>query len=390
MPTELLEIIAGDVLLRPWQAADADEVYRACQDPDIQRFTRVPAPYRAEDAASFVTEMSPKAWAEGSGAPMGVFDAGTGELLGACGLVSVLDGTGEIGYWTAPWARGRGVALTAVRAAATFGFESLGLRRIVWHALVGNHASRLVALRSGVRIHGRTRIPADQTRPVGEPGHGPDGLVPEALDAWWGTLLPGEVSAATPDRYAAGSVTARRAATFGVPQPRLPGLVPLRAADLDLITATCQDPESARWTVVPVPYTRADAEFFVLRHAPLTWAAGEGAIFGIVDDQGGYAGTIDLRIDGADDASAEVGFLVAPWARGRGYATGALRSICSWGFDALGLSRIVWRAHLGNEASRRVAVKAGFTMEGVQRAGCAQRGERHDAWVGAMLATDPR
>ena len=54
--------------------------------------------------------MSRQAWADGTGAPFAVCDPATGELLGSCGLVSIdQDGTGEIGYWTAPWARGRGV-----------------------------------------------------------------------------------------------------------------------------------------------------------------------------------------------------------------------------------------------------------------------------------------
>jgi RimJ/RimL family protein N-acetyltransferase len=381
---EDVEIVAGDLLLRPWREADSAAVYRACQDPEIQRWTRVPSPYLPEHARHFTTSISPSAWATGSGAPLGVFDAVTGDLLGACGLVSMAGGTGEVGYWTAPWARGRGVAAAALRAVATFAFEALPVRRIVWHAGVGNHASRLVAQRAGVRVAGRIRLA----------GRAPD----ETIDAWTGTLLPGEVTMDVPARYASGSPAARRAAVFGAPQPTLPGryplggLGPMRDAEdeLDAIVATCQDPESARWTAVPVPYTRADAEFFVRRHAPLSWAAGESAVFRIPDDQGRYAGTVDLRLDADDDQTAEVGFLVAPWARGRGLGTAALRTACDWGFDALGLTRIVWRAHVGNEASRRAAQRAGFVDEGIQRAGCAQRGERHDAWVAARLATDPR
>ncbi|GIH11991.1 hypothetical protein Raf01_01630 [Rugosimonospora africana] len=368
-----MEILAGNVLIRPWQPADAGPVYRACQDSDIQRWTRMPSPYLLRHATSFVTELSPKAWTEGTGAPLGVFDAKSGELLGSCGLTEIRDGTGEIGYWTAPWARGRGVAATALRAVAAFAFERAGVHRIGWRALVGNHTSRLVALRAGVRVHGRTRI-------VEGPGW---------ADVWWGTLMPGEVTPQTPAAYAPGSLAARRAAVFSRPQPRLPGLVPLRAADIDLITAACRDQESARWTTVPVPYVRADAEFYTLRHAPLTWAAGEGAVYQMVDARNEYVGTIDLRLTAGDEAAAEVGFLVAPWARGRGHATRTLKSLCAWGFEALGLTRIVWRAHVGNEASRRVAEKAGFSVEGVQRAGCAQRGERRDAWVGALLSTDP-
>jgi RimJ/RimL family protein N-acetyltransferase len=371
----LVEVLVENVLIRPWEPADADAVYRACQDLDIQRWAWVPSPYLPEHATRFVTELSPGAWEAGTGAPMGVFDAATGELLGSCGLVSIREGVGEIGYWTAPWARGRGVAVAAVRAVAAFAFTSLGLRQVVWRAAVGNHASRLVALRAGVRVHGQTRVP-----------HGEAG----SRNVWFGTLLPGEVTTQTPDAYAPGSLAARQAAVFGQPPPRLPGLAETDTADLDLVTAACRDPESTRYTTLPVPYTRADAEGFMLRHGPLLWAAGEGVIYQIVDGQEKFAGTVSLRLQAGDEECAEVGFLVAPWARGRGYATGAVRSLCAWGFDALGLSRILWRAHVGNEASRRVAIKAGFAMEGVQRAGCVRHGERHDAWVGAMLATDPR
>ena len=81
---------------------------------------------------------------------------------------------------------------------------------------------------------------------------------------------------------------------------------------------------------------------------------------------------------------------MAPWARGLGYASAAVRTVCAWGFDALGLERIVWKAYLGNDASKRVAEKAGFTVEGVGRAVCVQRGQRLDAWVGSLLSADPR
>jgi RimJ/RimL family protein N-acetyltransferase len=213
---------------------------------------------------------------------------------------------------------------------------------------------------------------------------------------------------------------ARRAAVFGAAQPALPlagaaqpkllsggaarrelpsnaarperalggavgRLRPWQAKDLPGVTAACQDPESARWTTVPVPYSEDHARQFMYEHTPAQWARGSDAVFAIADEQDEYVGSIDLRIDPSDEQSAEVGYMVAPWARGHGYATAAVRRLCSWGFEALGLSRIVWKAYLGNDASRRVAEKAGFTIEGIQRAGCAQRGERIDAWVGSLL-----
>ena len=51
---EPIEIIAGDLLIRNWQAEDADAVYEACQDPAIQRWTGLPAPYERHHATYFV------------------------------------------------------------------------------------------------------------------------------------------------------------------------------------------------------------------------------------------------------------------------------------------------------------------------------------------------
>ncbi|MFG1839369.1 GNAT family N-acetyltransferase [Micromonospora sp. NPDC049175] len=380
---EPVEIIEDGVLLRPWRGTDADAVHRACQDPDIQYWTTVPRPYRPEHALGFVTEMSETAWAEGTGAPFAVCDPATGELLGSCGLVSIeRGGTGEIGYWTAPWARGRGVTVRAIRAVARWSFDTLGLRRLIWQAEVGNHASRLVALRAGFRIDGRLRLANPATR--------------SDADGWIGSLLPGEVPAPGATGPAGpGTLAARRAAVFGRPQPTLfttAGAVelrirPLEEQDLDAVVQTCRDPETIRWTTVPDPYEQADAQGFQV-YAESTWARGEAACFVVADPDDRYAGTIDLRLSPSDALVADVGFMTAPAFRGRGYLPAALVAISTWGCTTLGLARIEWKANVGNTASRRVAEKAGFTFEGTARGGVQHRGERVDAWVAALLARD--
>ncbi|MBM0259275.1 GNAT family N-acetyltransferase [Micromonospora sp. 4G55] len=381
---EPVEIIEDGLLLRPWQATDADAVHRACQDPDIQRWTTVPRPYLPEHAHGFVTGIAATAWAEGTGAPFAVCDAGTGELLGSCGLVSIdraLD-SAEIGYWTAPWARGRGVTVRATRAVARWAFDALKLRRLVWQAEVGNHYSRLVALRAGFRVSGELRLahPAEGGRTAG----------------WIGSLLPGEVPApGEPGPAGPGTLDARRAAVFGRPQPVLFAtagdtelrLRPKEVRDLDAIVTTCQDPDTIRWTTVPHPYQRNDAEEF-LDHCRTNWARGASACFVIADGDDSYAGSIDLRLSPADPLLADVGFMTAPHARGRGWMPSALAALTAWGFTTLGLARIEWKANVGNTASRRVAEKAGFTVEGTARGGLQHRGERCDAWVGALLAED--
>jgi len=380
------EIQIEDLLVRPWRKSDAEAVYRACQDPDIQRWIPLPRPYEMSHALGFVTDFSNSTWDNQTAANFGVFDRSSGELLANMGLVriDITAKNAELGYWTAPAARGRGVATRAGRAVTAWGFEALGIERLIWRADIGNHASRLVALRIGFQMEGVQR--GGLMAVDGSGMH---------IDGWVASMRPGDVTPTTPERYAAGSPAAIRAQVFSRPTPTLalPGGGVLRPAtddDIDAITAACQDPETLRWTTIPPGYQRSDAENFARVYAPGAWQQGTAAIFAIADASGAYCGGIDLRISQEDSSAAEIGFQVAPWARGRGLASEALRTLAVWGFDALGLTRVKWRAHVGNDGSRRVAEKASFTFEGIQRQGCLHRGERRDAWVAAMLATDPR
>jgi RimJ/RimL family protein N-acetyltransferase len=310
-------------------------------------------------------------------------------MLGACGLVS-LDrdaGTAEIGYWVAPWARGRGVATGAARALARWAIHNLGVRRLEWRAKVGNHTSRLVAARIGVRFEGVHRAAL----------RGHDGW----YDGWVGALLPGELREASAADEPDLVRTAARCAVFGRPQPTLTAttkggqavrLRPLRGDDIPGIVVACHDPLSARYTTVPQPYTESHAESFVHEFAPGAWARGVEAVFAVADADDNYAGSMSLRLQG-DEITADtgdVGYLVAPHARGRGYATAALDALCGWGFTALRLHRIEWQAYVGNDGSRTVAERAGFQIEGVRRDALIQRGAYQSAWIGALLATDPR
>ncbi|MFI5955269.1 GNAT family N-acetyltransferase [Cryptosporangium sp. NPDC051539] len=179
---DTVEIASGRFVLRPCRDVDADWVYRACQDPAIQRWTRVPTPYRLDDAVGYVTEHVSQSWASGRAAPFGVFDALSGEGLGTVGLVSMdlPEGLAEVGYWVAPWARRRGVATVATLAVARWAFGELGVKRLTWLAEVGNTGSRAVAEHAGFTVEGvlRDRI---RTR---------DG---SRADAWIGSLLPSDL-----------------------------------------------------------------------------------------------------------------------------------------------------------------------------------------------------
>jgi RimJ/RimL family protein N-acetyltransferase len=168
------------------------------------------------------------------------------------------------------------------------------------------------------------------------------------------------------------------------------GVVTLRAhrpGDVDAVLEQSRDPESQRWTTVPVPYERAEAEYFVTELVPRRWADGTEWGFA-VQAEGRFGGTVALRPSGS--GRAEVGYGTHPWARGTGYAERALRLLLEWGFAEMDLRTVIWWAHVGNWASRRLAWRLGFSVEGTVRDWQPQRGDLRTAWVGTLLRGDPR
>ena len=143
--------LTGPVVLRPWAEQDVDEVFRACQDSEIQRYTNIPVPYLRQHAEFFVGPFQRKNWADRSGAGFAVTDGDGEQLLGACGLVGVdLEARRSgVGYWVAPWGRGRGVATGALALLSAWATAEVGLRELYAEVEEANAASRRVAERAG-------------------------------------------------------------------------------------------------------------------------------------------------------------------------------------------------------------------------------------------------
>jgi RimJ/RimL family protein N-acetyltransferase len=145
------------LLLRPFADADADAVYTACQDPDIQYYTPVPRPYRRADSEEFVRDRAPSGWATDSDHILGAFRADDGVLVGSFCLTKLFEGVYELGYWAAKEQRGRGYSTEAARALCDWGFATLDAHRLEWWAMVGNTASRAVAEKLGFTLEGTLR-----------------------------------------------------------------------------------------------------------------------------------------------------------------------------------------------------------------------------------------
>ncbi|MGI5268580.1 GNAT family N-acetyltransferase [Nonomuraea sp. CA-218870] len=114
---------------------------------------------------------------------------------------------------------------------------------------------------------------------------------------------------------------------------------------------------------------------------------GAGHAFAVVLD-GWVVGNVAVtRIDDHDTGS--VSYWTVPEARGQGVAASALRALTRWAFTERGLHRLELGHRVDNPASCRVAVKAGFRREGIERDRLHHDGGRHDVERHARLATDP-
>jgi RimJ/RimL family protein N-acetyltransferase len=152
------------VLLRPWREADVPNSLMAFSDPVIQRFSWSQAtPFTEEDARGYFAGQE-QARLRGKEVQFALVEPqDEDEVLGGCSLyeLNLEHGCAAVGYWLAPQARGRGVASTAVRLLARWGFTQLGLARIELTCGPDNEASQRVAARCGFVREGvmRSHIP---------------------------------------------------------------------------------------------------------------------------------------------------------------------------------------------------------------------------------------
>ncbi|WP_204050452.1 GNAT family N-acetyltransferase [Microbispora siamensis] len=339
-------IPAGPAVLRLPVEGDADQIARACADPDIARFIPfLPSPYSRDDALAWITKTVPEMW-ENGGAGFVAADPVTDEILGTAGLKPPdRFGASEVGYWLAPWARGRGVATAAVRTLAERAFAR-GVPRIGLLADVENVGSQQVALRCGFAYEG-------VLRGAGAPRGGTPGDI-----AAFGRLSTDPGDPITPflpffpGGFPGGSLS------DGVVR-----LTPLTTADAAGYFALASVPDVMDSHVPPGQPEYADSEV-VCRYAGHRWLTGQRADIAIRDaGTGEYAGDIQLTGIIPDLGQAMLGYSLRPEFRGRGLVTRAANLLIEWAFANTPLRRIIAGTTPDNVSSHRVLERAGFTRE---------------------------
>jgi RimJ/RimL family protein N-acetyltransferase len=164
-------------------------------------------------------------------------------------------------------------------------------------------------------------------------------------------------------------------------------LRPFRADDVEAVVAGCQDPDIQRWINIPVPYTREHARAYVAVDSPAERWAGTGTNLAIEVD-GQVVGSTGVHRIGEHPMGPEIGYWIAPEARGQGYAAEATHALAQWALG-LGAHRVHLVADVRNAGSQAVALRAGFAQEVVLRSYIAYRdGSRGDAVLYARLPGD--
>lgn len=166
---------------------------------------------------------------------------------------------------------------------------------------------------------------------------------------------------------------------------RFEPLGPAHVAHLESLVA---DPQTLRFTRIPEPPPPGFAADWAARYARAA-TQGIGAGWAVFDDDGSFAGVGLVPEIDVEAGQAELGYITAPAARGRGVGAAILGFLTRWAFEEAGIQRAVLLIEVGNPASQGVARRCGYVLEGVARSLHLKQGRRVDTQVWSRLPGDP-
>ncbi|ETK31327.1 GNAT family N-acetyltransferase [Microbispora sp. ATCC PTA-5024] len=352
---EQLTITTERLVLRPFGPRDVAEVRQVIADGAHTTALPPGAPGHASGIGQWLSHGVHELWRSGQGIHLAMFSK-----EGVVGSISLFKaqwgaGTAEVGYGVHPAHRRRGYATEAVRGLTSRLLGEGVLRRVELRANADNVASVRVAEKAGFTREGLLRG-------AGFEDDGPHDLLVFGL--LQGDGRPGLQRRIESDRLVLRPFARRDA--------------------FDIVDAVRDDPEINRWMTWAAGYTLERALEWCTRLAHSA-GPGYGGHFAIEPRDGGrLAGAIGVQREDHERGDAELGYWLAPWARGNGYAAEATRMVAAYLFS-LGFHRVHLLVARGNLASQAVARRAGFIEEGILRQALPVAGGRADAIIYSVL-----
>lgn len=148
------------IRLRHLRKSDADQIFQYVRDPDIDRNTLLPRPYRRAHACDFITRMiRSRRLSKPKDIVFVIELLKTKKLIGMVGIhrIDRVHNNAEIGYWLGKPFRGMGLVTEAVRLSLRYCFQELKLMRICAPVFATNEASQKVLTKCGFTLEGTLR-----------------------------------------------------------------------------------------------------------------------------------------------------------------------------------------------------------------------------------------
>ena len=145
------------LLLRPFQASDADTVHRLAGVKEVAAGTLLPHPFDVEAAAQWIAQQL-EHFAAGNALTFAIVLAEEEQLIGSIGMeIAREHQLARLSYWLGVAYWNQGYCTEAVQAVLDYGFTRLSLHRIYAPHFHNNPASGRVLRKVGMTHEGRMR-----------------------------------------------------------------------------------------------------------------------------------------------------------------------------------------------------------------------------------------
>ena len=163
-PEEIPTLKSDTLTMRPMRPSDAEDIYRAVQDPEIPKFTTLPADYPIDLAIEFANTRAAASFVNKTELVFVIEDSRLASVgypysNGFAGVMSlhtidIPNHRAEIGYWLAKEARGHGICTKAAELITEYGLMTIGFKRIDGIVDVSNEPSKAALLNAGYEFEG--------------------------------------------------------------------------------------------------------------------------------------------------------------------------------------------------------------------------------------------